>query len=280
MRRAAYYAGKACALDEMTCCWRLAQYYLNGNGVPEDLEKAVQLHSKVCDGPVGIMTKSSCGTVGDLLVNGAGKRNFFMGITYLSRACALGNEFGCRMHDRYAGTGRVSDHEPPNGAMGFTFGWSSNQAKTTCAELHGKWSPSKKLGGGKTTGCDLHVPALGHDVQAALGFVDDRLVWISADYEPEQGSVIGEHTRVGELLVESYGIPSGRKSIVQDACGGQASFALCLAKKQAEFEMWWDFKNHQYHILLSLTGFPKGRIVLSLLYSTPESERLIGNPGL
>jgi hypothetical protein len=263
----------------MTCCHGSADHYLNGEGVPQDLEKAVQLYSKVCNGPVGAMTQFSCGTLGDLLVRGVGKRDFLMGISYLSRACALGNDFGCRMHDRYAGTGRVSDREPPKGAIGFTFGWSSNQAKTACAELQGKWSPGKKLGAGKTTRCDVHVPALGHDVMATLGFVDDRLAWISADYEPDQGNVIGEHDRVGELLVESYGIPGGRRSIVLDTCGNQA-FALCLAKKQAEFEMWWDFKDHQYYVLLSLVGIPNGKTVLSLLYSTPESRRLIGSPGL
>ena len=120
---------------------------------------------------------------------------------------------------------------------------------------------------------------LGHDVTASLGFADDRLVWISARYDPDQGNVINEHSRVGELLVESYGIPSRRMSVVLDACGDQA-FALCLAKKQAEFTMWWDFKDHQYSILLHLIGLSNGKTVLSLAYTAPGSDKLTGNPGL
>jgi hypothetical protein len=222
----------------------------------------------------------SCGTLGALFTQEYRDRaELQMGISYLARACALGNELSCIEHDRQAGTGRVSDREPPKGAIGFTFGWSSNQAKTTCFELHGKWSSAKRFGAGKSTTCDLHVAALGNDVTATLGFLDDSLAWIQIVYDPGRGKEIGAHTHVGDLLAESWGPPSGKRFLVIDACG-DLSFAMCLVKKQAEFETWWDFKNHKYYIMLSLVGNPNGRTMVSLLYSSPESERLVGNPGL
>jgi hypothetical protein len=280
VRRAAYYAGKGCALGEMGCCSSLADYYLYGTGVPQDKVAAVRLHTKVCNGPPGNPAMFSCGSLGSLFTQEYRDRaELQMGISYLARACALGNELSCFEHDRQAGTGRVSDREPPKGAIGFTFGWSISQAKTMCSELQGTWSPAKKFGAGVSTSCDLHVAALGKDVTATLGFLVDSLAWIQLVYDPGRGKEIGEHLRVGDLLTESWGKPSGKRSIVIDACG-DLSFAMCLVKKQAEFETWWDFKDHQYYVMLSLVGNPNGTTMVSLLYSSPESESLVGNPGL
>lgn len=280
MRQAAYYFSKGCTLGDMFSCSLLADHYLNGTGIPRDEAKAVRLHSEVCNGPLVEMTKFSCRTAGDLLVKGIGGRlDFQLGIAYLDKACMLGSSFGCQIHEQYAGTGRVLDVEPPKGAIGFTFGWSVDQARTTCVELHGKWSSGEKKGEGKFARCSLHVSALDHDVSATLGFVDDQLAWVSANYDPDQANALREYNRVGELLVKSYGIPSRRRSIVPDSCGNQA-FALCLASNKASFDMLWEFKNRQYSINLYLLGTSNGKVFIFLLYTAPKSDRLVGNPGL
>jgi hypothetical protein len=264
----------------MTSCSRLADDYLSGNGVRQDEAMAIRLHLKVCEGPPNEMAKFSCATIGQVLLREAGEhRDFLKGVAYLSRACALGLDGACVLHDLHAGTGFVSSHEPPKGAIGFTFGWTIKQVEGACAEFPGRWSPAQKHGGGRVAECRFHANALDRDVSASLGFADGVLVWIQADYEPGPGDAIGEHNRVGGLLRASYGPPSGRRAIVLDACQ-ELTFAACLVQKAAEFEMWWGFKDQHSHILLSLTGLANGKVLVSLLYDTSGSDKLIGHPGL
>jgi TPR repeat protein len=175
MRRAAYYAGRGCALGEMGCCGLLANYYEKGEGVPRNEGTAVELHTKVCDGPVGELTVSSCASLGHLLFLGVGVgQNYLVppdqskGLDYLNRACSMGNSFGCHLRDRLVGTGRVSESEPPKGAMGFTFGWSSAQTNKACTDLQGKWTPPTNRGEGSQGYCELYVQALGQDVERWL----------------------------------------------------------------------------------------------------------------
>jgi hypothetical protein len=115
-----------------------------------------------------------------------------------------------------------------------------------------------------------------------LEFVNGRLSAIMADYEVDaepNGPPRQEFARVARLLVESYGLPSSRAVELLEGCT-KREIGACIVEKQADFYMLWEFKDHLHHVRLSLTAKVGGRTALMLTYSTPESLKAAGNPGL
>jgi hypothetical protein len=264
----------------MNCCSSLADYYLNGNGVHRDEAMAVALDSRVCNGPVESMTQVSCARLGDILVNSPGDREqFMMGIKLLAKSCSLGNQFGCTAHDRLGGTRHTSNIDPPKGAIGYNFGWSIDQSKLACTELHGKWQ-DEMVPEGRTATCEMYVPALDRRALVSLGFIADHLLWFSVKYEPNQVDAVKEFTRVSNLLVNLYGLSSRREVYAPAACANPQLMGSCLNDNRAQYSMIWGFQDSKYSIVVVLRSSTGERIELGILYTSPGSDQFMGNPGL
>jgi hypothetical protein len=210
-----------------------------------------------------------------MLAHGEGTpTDFRAGVATLKRACEAGNDDACKNRDTVAGTGLVSTHSPPNGAVGFTFGWSEGEATRACAESHGRWTA-------EVSSCEEHISAIDRDGLVLLKFIRGRISSINASYEVRAGEAGSEFARVAKLLAEIYGPPSYRTVEVSNECGTKP-LALCLRAKQAEFSTSWELhrKDDVYLVSLSLMAAPDDTLSLMLLYTGPEEVRAAGNPGL
>jgi TPR repeat protein len=278
MSRAAYYYGRACSLGDMVACNSLATQYLMGDGVLKNASEAVRFYSAACNGPLDTITKFSCTSLGDLYASGVGVRaNFKLGLALLARGCAMGDDHGCKLHDAYGGTDLPCKVPPPEGALGFSFGSSKDDAKAACLAESGKWSASAD-GARDVYFCDLRLAALDHDGMAELTFVNGRLAAIHAGYDVSPQTAGKEFRRVGDLLIKVYGLPSLRVVEVKDACE-RRELSDCIKEKQAEFSLFWAF-NGQHSVSLSLDSLSKVPLVLILSYDTPESLKAFRTHGL
>jgi Sel1 repeat len=279
--RAAYYHEKACALGELWSCYSVAGRYLKGDGVEQNSAHAARLYFTTCNSGEVLddATKFSCAALGDLYVKGQGVPfNFKTGLGLLKRACAMGAERGCKLHDIYGGTGMVSEATAPEGALGFTFGWSADETKAACLRGQGKWSAEPPDAVGERYFCDIRLDALDHDATAQLVFVKGRLAALSAAYDLDKQSGPKEFLRVGDLLNHLYGLPSNRVFDVLDGCGAK-SLGECIQGKQAEFLMTWWFKDG-HAISSTLNSTSNKPLFLMIEYESRASLSALGNPGL
>jgi hypothetical protein len=281
MRRSAHYHDKACALGATPSCYDLADLYLKGKGVTQNSAKAARLYSTICqsDKVLDYETGASCASLGKMTIKGDGvPRNFRAGVELLQRACRLGTKFGCDLRDIYAGTGLRTGAPPPEGALGFLFGWSKAQAQSACSDQAGTWSELPRPGKPPVNGCDLRIAALDRTGSVALTFIENRLDSIFATYDLATGEAGKEFVRVEELLTGLYSTPARRVVEVLDGCGSQ-KLGTCLEQKQATFSAYWEFKD-PHTISLDVNGTADGDVYLSVMYLSPESIRSAGHPGL
>jgi hypothetical protein len=235
LRRAAYYHGKACNFGHLFSCFTLADFYMKGKGVVQDYSVASRLYSNVCDGGPDEAVKFGCTELGLLYVQGRGvRRSWVTGTMLLQRACTMGNEPGCKLHDLYAGTGHISTHSAPTGAMGFAFGHSRTDSKRDCTEIGGRW---QILNGQET--CTGHIDALDREATIFLGFQGDHLATIDAMYRVGSNEVMAEFNRIGGLIWETYGTPAVKTAEFPEEC---AEAIKCFASKSAALRMYWEFK--------------------------------------
>ena len=280
MRRAAYYHDKACALGGMPSCYDLADLYLKGNGVTQNSSKAARLYSTLCrsDRVLDYETGASCASLGKMTIRGDGVAiNFRAGVELLQRACRMGNKFGCDLRDIYAGTGLKTSAPPPEGALGFSFGWSKAQAKSACTDQAGRWSEEAQPGKPSIV-CELKLVALDRNGRIQLTFIDNRLVSLFAAYDSASADAGKEFARVEKLLTGLYAGPGERIVEVLDGCGSQ-KLGTCIEQKQATLSAYWQFTD-QHTIGLSIDGRPDGEVSVSVMYLTPESMKSVGHPGL
>jgi hypothetical protein len=204
---------------------------------------------------------------------------FKTGLDFLKRACAMGNEYGCKEHAIYGGTGQLVDLPGPGGALGFTFGWSKDEAKTACTEGHGLWRTGA-VGKDDRDTCNIRLDVLEHDGSIQLEFVESRLAGISAyyDLDPRAGAATKEFVRVGDLVAQLYGLPSQRVYEVLDECG-TGTLGDCIREKKAEFSMFWAFKDRHF-IMSTLSSLPEEPLFLLLQYESPEGAKTVEHHGL
>ena len=190
-----------------------------------------------------------------------------------------GGDHGCQLHELYTGTGRVTTKRAPQGALGFTFGWSKDVAQRSCAESQGQWLPGEPGGGKQTVLCVMRIPALERDGDVGLDFVDGRLASIWAAYEVDDATAGAEHARVAKMLLEIYDTPSKRAFEVLGVCRGR-SLTTCISEKQATLSIYWEFENHDSAVSCDLIVNPKGKLELMLMYVSPAGMKAAGHPGL
>ena len=274
------YLDRACRLGDLWACYGLAEQYQRGVGVPQDPSLAARLYSKVCDGHEEA-SKFACAALGKLYILGLGVGiNFRTGLALLTQACEMGSEGGCSLRNVYGGTGLVSDHQPPEGALGFSFGWSPEQARKACEDANGKWLAVGVRRTDDLSHCDLRILTLDREAMVILEFVNGRLAEITAyitDYP--NGDGIKEFYRVEKLLVGIYGLASKRVAEVLGTCGNRV-LRECLSDKSATFDMNWEFKDHLHFVTLGLVVDSTKKVPLMLLYASPEATRALGHPGL
>jgi TPR repeat protein len=277
MTQAAYFESKACALGELNACQSLADQYAKGDGVSQDHSRAAALYDKACNGGVSNVTDIACTHLGDSYVNGIGvKADFRRGMALLKRACNMGCGSACTLSATYGGTGNFIDAKGPGGAMGFSFGWSIDETQRACSANRGRWSRHPTDASAYI--CDLRIAALDREARVIVVFIRSLLVEISAFYPVEPGAAVVEYGRVGDLLTQTYGVPSHRVSVTPDGCGG-VDLGGCLVEKRAEYTSDWLFRDRTV-VSVSLGGPAAGGIIVQLEYNTSEALNAVGHPGL
>lgn len=280
LTHAAYYWSKGCELGDMWCCENLADANHKGEGIRQDDVEAARLFTRVCEGPLETATGFACTTLGDLYVAGKGvPHDFRKGISLLQRGCSLGVEYGCHLHDLFAGTGRVTAKRAPQGALGLTFGWSKAIAQKTCTDEHGRWLPGEEKDGKETTLCLMRIRALERDGEVGLDFIDGRLATIWAGYDLDDTAAGGEHARVAGMLLKIYDTPSKRAFEILEGCRGR-SLATCISEKQATFTIYWEFQSDGSAVSCDLVVGSKGHLALMLMYVSSAGMKAAGHQGL
>jgi hypothetical protein len=199
-------------------------------------------------------------------------------VVVLGLAPGLVTSADAETHSKDTGTGQASDADSPEGALGFTFGWSKNEAQKACADRHGEWSPGPAQTQAEYYACDTRIGALNRDASIALQFIQDHLAGITASYQVKPRDAVKECLRVVEQLTAVYGSPSFRVVNVPRECGRQR-LRDCLVEKKAEMDFRWVFKTAR-GVKLSLEYGPLRTVGVSLTYATPEGIKVLGNPGL
>jgi hypothetical protein len=280
LTRAAYYWSKGCELGDMWCCRNLAAANEKGEGIKKDDVEAARLYTRVCEGPLDTVTKFACASLGEQYVSGKGVRvDFRKGISLLARACSMGADYSCKLHDIYAGTGTVTETSPPEGSLGFTFGWSKEIAQKTCADRDGRWLPAGEKGGVMTMVCKMRVGVLDRDADVGLDFVDGRLANIWALYNVDEATAVAEHARLVDMLFKVYGTPGKRTFEVLDGCRDR-SLTTCIKEKQATFSVYWEFADHANSVSAALIVDKDEKLAVILMYMSPAGMKAAGHPGL
>jgi hypothetical protein len=177
------------------------------------------------------------------------------------------------------GDPRVSDASPPEGALGFTFGWSKSDSEKACTDRHGEWTPGPVQAEWELYACQTRIGALNREASIALQFVHDRLAGITASYEVKPKDAVKEFRRVSERMMAVYGDPSDRVIRVPGDCKSQRLHD-CLLEKTAEATASWIFRASDHAVNVSLDDGPERSVGVSLAYTTAEGRKAVGHPGL
>lgn len=83
----------ACATGDGEACFYTGAEYAQGQGVPENKQRAVDFFLRACN--LGV--PDGCNTAGYLMSVGEGnlERNVELGVEYMAQACTMGHEDGC-----------------------------------------------------------------------------------------------------------------------------------------------------------------------------------------
>ena len=83
----------ACAAGDGEACFYTGAEYAQGQGVPENKQRAVDYFLRACN--LGV--PDGCNTAGYLMSVGEGnlERNVELGVEYMAQACTMGHEDGC-----------------------------------------------------------------------------------------------------------------------------------------------------------------------------------------
>jgi hypothetical protein len=170
----------------------------------------------------------------------------------------------CDTHRVYAGTGLVSNLEPPRGAMGFYFGSSLETVARACANIGGQWDPAAWYPP-QAHACVATIPALGVRANVNFDFQSDRMISIDAKWDSSPTAAIAELNRIGEVLWETYGAPGIIGGDVPAEC---TELITCIEENKVNLGLEWQFKG-PYTVDLSVTA-PNHKPALHLIYFTPD----------
>ena len=165
-------------------------------------------------------------------------------------------------------------HEEPEGAVGYKFGDSVEQAATACSRAGGKWTSVE----GKNS-CDQVPSAVGFAGRAELTFCSDKLcaLEIVAPFQNPTDDLVLERWRNTKRLLEAhYAGPTGGSDNLPPACTGR--LLDCLENKQVEFQLLWEW-NSGTRIAMSVAG-PRGDLALRIRYASRALRESGASQGL
>jgi hypothetical protein len=126
--------------------------------------------------------------------------------------------------------------EKPDGAGGFLFGQSIEEAQTGCKDLRRRW---KQIKGGRYT-CSLITRTAEPPTLLRLGFCGGRLCEIIVESERDPALAWEDSFKQArEPLVQKYGEPKKTEGELPDGCGGNG-LPDCIADGRAKLaNHWW-----------------------------------------
>lgn len=159
--------------------------------------------------------------------------------------------------------------EPPDGALGFEFGMTINEAEAACTGAQHRWS-----GSGRAYGCDGTPVAIGLPARTRLNFCDGRLCRVIVFATPSSSrdsSYRQEFERFEQTLTRKYGGASKTTRTIPDWC--RHELLKCLRNKEATWEERWAWPNGQTVLLTLERGKERPAIVI-VYHRDPSSEAL------
>jgi hypothetical protein len=128
--------------------------------------------------------------------------------------------------------------EKPDGAGGFLFGQSIEEAQTGCKDLRRRW---KQVKGGRYT-CSLAAKAGDVPTLMRLGFCGGRLCEVTLESDRADPALAwqDQFNQARESLVQKYGQPKKAEAELPDGCGGDG-LPICIVEGRAKLssEWWW-----------------------------------------
>jgi hypothetical protein len=130
-------------------------------------------------------------------------------------------------------TARAPRAAAPDGAAGFAFGTSLEEAQKTCEAAGYGWSPS-----GNEWTCSAAPMSVGFEAVVNVRACSGQVCAISLIHRPQEDwpAFIGE---TKDRLVAKYGVPTESDDMVPRTCRAPREFAACIERGELKLRFSW-----------------------------------------
>jgi len=153
--------------------------------------------------------------------------------------------------------------EAPEGAGGFKFAQSVEEAAGACTRGGGSWKIEADEGSCSSTPVPVGVPA-----SAALGFCSGKLCRIDISAVPPSAELLAKYEELYGALRKKYGVPMKDRAPVPEECSSDVS--ACVSGGKAPQGATWKWPN-DFQIDVGLVSSPAAEPAVRLTYRSPES---------
>ena len=241
--RAATFARLGCDYGHVDGCVSYAKLLLEGKGVSAEPVKALAIAREACDEK---SKASACILLGTAFSKGLGvEKSDTDASAYYKRACALGEQYGCRTAALFEGSGQLSTADPPVGAGGFRLGAPIAEAQAACQRAGHGWFVSTE--DAEQFYCDGTPGHLEFAASALINTCNGAICRIGLQHMLPVDDVsvwVKRFQRIEDRLWKLYGQPVYRSDKTPKQClVSAATFASCLSARTAQMATAWAWAN-------------------------------------
>lgn len=176
----------------------------------------------------------------------------------------------CKAGAQPAAPPEESDGEVPEGAVGFAFGISADDAGAVCSKAGHSWDEA-------LTTCSALPSPVGFEGIARAGFCEARLCRVELVFPTDPAEMMGVLAKLRVALGERYGRPTRSKVQVPQECRKRSTFASCLARGEAVIEVLWSWSDKH---AVFLTAEAAESPTVHIHYFNPVAVRAMRASGL
>jgi hypothetical protein len=153
--------------------------------------------------------------------------------------------------------------EPPEGAGGFKFAQSVEEAQAACTRGGGAW----KLEGDQGS-CSSTPVSVGSTASASLGFCGGKVCRIDIAASPPNAELLAKYEELYKALRKKYGIPMKDRAELPAECSSDVN--ACVSGGKAPQGATWKWPN-AFQIDVGLSSTSNAAAAVRLTYRNPDS---------
>jgi hypothetical protein len=164
-----------------------------------------------------------------------------------------------------------SKKKPPDGAVGFVFAHTPEEAGAICSGAGHQWGPS----GENHFRCSGTPTAMGLPASALLRFCRGKLCAVMVTVQPaSQGGAVWSKAllQIRTALVQKYGQPDDSRSSVPGDCAGEKLYG-CLSQGRAQVVLEWAWpEGEKIKLRMAKPEDQTAPLGIRIIYSRREVE--------